>query len=61
MNKSQLAELYSKRDYPVDEFIALPEFKALEAEADAIEAIEGFRLPEITKLICCSGLLAQLP
>ena len=61
MNKCQLAELYARRDYPVDEFIASPVFKALEAEADAIETIEGFRLPEITKLICCSSLLADLP
>lgn len=61
MNKSLMAELYSKKDYPIDEFISLPAFISLENEPDVIESIEEFRLPEITKLICCSSKLAQLP
>lgn len=61
MNKSQLAELYSKKDYPIDEFVALPVFLALECDAESIENLEAFRLPEITKLICCSNVLMQMP
>lgn len=61
MNKSQLAELFSKKDYPLDEFVQMPAIATLEAEAEAIEAIEGFHLPEITRLICCSNILSQMP
>ena len=59
--KVQLAELCANRKLPMDAFKKLSAFLLLEKEADIIERIEGFRLPEITKLICGSDALGDAP
>lgn len=59
--KKDLEELYHKRNYPTNEFTQSPAFASLESDVRSIEIIERFRLPEITKLICCSSALSQLP
>lgn len=58
--KVQLAELCANRKLPMDEYKKLPAFAMLEQESAIIEKIEGFHLPEITKLICGSEILSAL-
>ncbi len=59
MNKSQLAELYQKRNWPVAEFVSSSAFKSLEAEPESVEALEKFMIPEVIRLICCSDKLME--
>lgn len=58
--KVQLAKLCANRKLPMDEYKKLPAFAMLEQESAIIEKIEGFHLPEITKLICGSEILSAL-
>lgn len=59
--KVQLAELCANRKLPMAEYKKLTAFAMLEQECAIIENIEGFHLPEITKLICGSEILGALP
>lgn len=59
--KVQLAELCANRKLPMAEYKKLTAFGMLEQESAIIEKIEGFHLPEITKLICGSEILSALP
>lgn len=59
--KVQLAELCANRKLPMAEYKKLTAFAMLEQESAIIEKIEGFHLPEITKLICGSEILGALP
>lgn len=59
--KVQLAELCANRKLPMAEYKKLTAFAMLERESAIIEKIEGFHLPEITKLICGSEVLGALP
>lgn len=59
--KVQLAELCANRQLPMAEYKKLTAFAMLEQESALIEKIEGFHLPEITKLICGSESLGALP
>lgn len=59
MNKSQLAELYQKRNWPVAEFVSSSAFKSLEAEPESVEALEKFMIPEVIRLICFSDKLME--
>jgi len=59
--KVQLAELCANRKLPMAEYKKLTAFAMLEQEIAIIEKIEGFHLPEITKLICGSEVLGALP
>jgi len=59
--KVQLAELCANRKLPMVEYKKLTAFAMLEQESAIIEKIEGFHLPEITKLICGSEILGALP
>ena len=59
--KVHLAELCANRKLPMEAFKNLSAFSLLENEIDVIERIEGFRLPEITKLICGSDALSVSP
>ena len=59
--KVQLAELCTNRKLPMAEYKKLTAFAMLEQEIAIIEKIEGFHLPEITKLICGSEVLGALP
>ena len=59
--KVQLAELCANRKLPMAEYKKLTAFAMLEQESAIIEKIEGFHLPEITKLICGSEILGTLP
>ena len=59
--KVQLAELCANRKLPMAEYKKLTAFVMLEQESAIIEKIEGFHLPEITKLICGSEILGALP
>ena len=59
--KVQLAELCANRKLPMAEYKKLTAFGMLEQESAIIEKIEGFHLPEITKLICGSEILGALP
>ena len=59
--KVQLAELCANRKLLMTEYKKLTAFAMLEQESAIIEKIEGFHLPEITKLICGSEILSALP
>lgn len=59
--KIQLAELCTNRQLPMIEYKKLHAFSMLEQESAVIEKIEGFHLPEVTKLICGSEVLRALP
>lgn len=59
--KVQLAELCANRKLPMAEYKKLAAFVMMEQESSVVEKIEGFHLPEITKLICGSEILSVLP
>ena len=58
--KVLLAELCAKRYLPMAEYKKIPAFVEMEQETEIIEKLEGFHLPEITKLICGSDVLAEM-
>lgn len=57
----QLAELFENRKLPMTEYKKLSAFRTMEKEMDIVEKLEAFHLPEITKLICGSEILATAP
>lgn len=59
--RRHLSDLYANRYLSIYEYKELSVFTALEKEDDIIEKIEKFNLPEITKMICGSETLGQLP
>lgn len=59
--KSLFAELYSHRDDPPEAFKTLSAFKELCNKPDILSKIDPFNLPEVTKCVCYSSKMMEMP